>query len=168
MLNKFNLVYSRNSIMKYILFFLLIPFSLKANFEEKKQLDTISVGYYIDDIYDINYVKGTYRITLFAWVTSTTVQYNFNEFLDIHHAIDKKFDLILIDSSNVINGRKIYWSEVRLNLEVLQKFDIRKFPFDKQDISLGLEFTYDALKNLKINLSNKSLIKSVTLSLPKV
>lgn len=163
MLNKFNLVYSRNSIMKYILFFLLIPFSLKANFEEKKQLDTISVGYYIDDIYDINYVKGTYRITLFAWVTSTTVQYNFNEFLDIHHAIDKKFDLILIDSSNVINGRKIYWSEVRLNLEVLQKFDIRKFPFDKQDISLGLEFTYDAPKNLKINLSNKSLITPNTI-----
>lgn len=149
--------------MKYILFFLLIPFSLKANFEEKKQLDTISVGYYIDDIYDINYVKGTYRITLFAWVTSTTVQYNFNEFLDIHHAIDKKFDLILIDSSNVINGRKIYWSEVRLNLEVLQKFDIRKFPFDKQDISLGLEFTYDAPKNLKINLSNKSLITPNTI-----
>jgi hypothetical protein len=149
--------------MKYILFFLLIPFSLKANFEEKKQLDTISVGYYIDDIYDINYVKGTYRITLFAWVTSTTVQYNFNEFLDIHHAIDKKFDLILIDSSNVINGRKIYWSEVRLNLEVLQKFDIRKFPFDKQDISLGLEFTYNAPKNLKINLSNKSLITPNTI-----
>ena len=161
--NFFNLGYSRNSIMKYILFFLLIPFSLKANFEEKKQLDTISVGYYIDDIYDINYVKGTYRITLFAWVTSTTVQYNFNEFLDIHHAIDKKFDLILIDSSNVINGRKIYWSEVRLNLEVLQKFDIRKFPFDKQDISLGLEFTYNAPKNLKINLSNKSLITPNTI-----
>jgi len=149
--------------MKYILIFLLIPFSLKANFEEKKQPDTISVGYYIDDIYDINYVKGTYRITLFAWVTSPTVLYNFNEYLDIHHAIDKKFDLVLIDSSNIINGRKIYWSEVRLNLEVLQKFDIRKFPFDKQDITLGLEFTYNDPKILKINLSEKSSITPNTI-----
>jgi hypothetical protein len=122
--------------MKYFLIFFLIPFSLKANFEEKKQIDTINVGYYIDDIYDINYVKGTYRITLFAWVTSTTVKYDFNQFLDIHHAIDKKYDLILLDSSNIVNGRKLYWSEVRLNLEVLQKFDIRKFPFDKQNISI--------------------------------
>jgi hypothetical protein len=144
--------------MKYFLIFFLIPFSLKANFEEKKQIDTINVGYYIDDIYDINYVKGTYRITLFAWVTSTTVKYDFNQFLDIHHAIDKKYDLILLDSSNIVNGRKLYWSEVRLNLEVLQKFDIRKFPFDKQNISLGLEFTYNDPKILKINLSKKSSI----------
>ena len=64
----------------------------------------------------------------------------------------KKFDLVLTDSSNIINGRKVYWSEVRLNLEILQKFDIRKFPFDKQDISLGLEFTYNDPKFLKINL----------------
>ena len=142
----------------YILIFFLIPFSLKANFEENKKIDTINVGYYIDDIYDINYVKGTYRITLFAWVTSNTVKYDFNEFLDIHQAIDKKFDLVLTDSSNIINGRKVYWSEVRLNLEILQKFDIRKFPFDKQDISLGLEFTYNDPKFLKINLSNKSSI----------
>ena len=142
----------------YILIFFLIPFSLKANFEENKKIDTINVGYYIDDIYDINYVKGTYRITLFAWVTSNTVKYDFNEFLDIHQAIEKKFDLVLTDSSNIINGRKVYWSEVRLNLEILQKFDIRKFPFDKQDISLGLEFTYNDPKFLKINLSNKSSI----------
>ena len=148
--------------MKYFLILFLIlflfPFGLKANFEQKKQIDTINVGYYIDDIYDINYVKGTYRITLFAWVTSTTVKYNFNEFLDIHHAIDKKFDLIILDSSNTINGRKLYWSEARFNLEILQKYDIRKFPFDKQNIILGLEFTYNDPKILKINLSKKSSI----------
>jgi len=144
--------------MKYLLFFLLIPFSLKANIDQKKQIDTINVGYYIDDIYDINYVKGTYRITLFAWVTSYTVKYNFNEYLDIHHAIDKKIELIMLDSTNIINGRKLYWSEVRLNLEVLQKFDIRRFPFDKQNINLGLEFTYNDPKILKINLSKKNSI----------
>ena len=86
--------------MKYFLIFFLIPFSLKANFEEKKQIDTINVGYYIDDIYDINYVKGTYRITLFAWVTSTTVKYDFNQFLDIHHAIDKKY---VLDSKQILD-----------------------------------------------------------------
>ena len=148
--------------MKYFLILFLILFLflfvLKANFEQKKPIDTINIGYYIDDIYDINYVKGTYRITLFAWVTSTTIKYNFNEFLDIHHAIDKKFDLIILDSSNTINGRKLYWSEARFNLEILQKFDIRKFPFDKQNIILGLEFTYNDPKLLKINLSKKSSI----------
>jgi hypothetical protein len=144
--------------MKYILILLLLPFSLKANIDQKKQIDTINVGYYVDDIYDINYVKGTYRITLFAWVTSYTVKYNFNEYLDIHHAIDKKIELIMLDSTNIINGRKLYWSEVRLNLEVLQKFDIRRFPFDKQNINLGLEFTYNDPKILKINLSEKNSI----------
>lgn len=152
------MIYLRNLTMKYLLFFLLIPFSLKANIDQKKQIDTINVGYYIDDIYDINYVKGTYRITLFAWVTSYTVKYNFNEYLDIHHAIDKKIELIMLDSTNIINGRKLYWSEVRLNLEVLQKFDIRRFPFDKQNINLGLEFTYNDPKILKINLSEKNSI----------
>lgn len=144
--------------MKYILILLLLPFSLKANIDQKKQIDTINVGYYVDDIYDINYVKGTYRITLFAWVTSYTVKYNFNEYLDIHHAIDKKIELIMLDSTNIINGRRLYWSEVRLNLEVLQKFDIRRFPFDKQNINLGLEFTYNDPKILKINLSEKNSI----------
>ena len=144
--------------MKYILIFLLLPFSLKANIDQKKQIDTINVGYYVDDIYDINYVKGTYRITLFAWVTSYTVKYNFNEYLDIHHAIDKKIELIMLDSTNIIKGRKLYWSEVRLNLEVLQKFDIRRFPFDKQNINLGLEFTYNDPKILKINFSEKNSI----------
>ena len=152
------MIYLRNLTMKYLLFFLLIPFSLKANIDQKKQIDTINVGYYIDDIYDINYVKGTYRITLFAWVTSYTVKYNFNEYLDIHHAIDKNIELIMLDSTNIINGRKLYWSEVRLNLEVLQKFDIRRFPFDKQNINLGLEFTYNDPKILKINLSEKNSI----------
>ena len=144
--------------MKFILILLLLPFSLKANIDQKKQIDTINVGYYVDDIYDINYVKGTYRITLFAWVTSYTVKYNFNEYLDIHHAIDKKIELIMLDSTNIIKGRKLYWSEVRLNLEVLQKFDIRRFPFDKQNINLGLEFTYNDPKILKINFSEKNSI----------
>ena len=64
---------------------------------------------------------------------------------------------LTINSSNIINGLKLYWSEIRLNLEVLQKFDIRKFPFDKQNISLGLEFTYNDPKILKINLSKKDM-----------
>ena len=57
--------------MKYSLFFLLVPFGLKANFEEKKPIDTINVGYYIDNIYDINYVKGTYRVTLIAFSSNS-------------------------------------------------------------------------------------------------
>lgn len=146
--------------MKYLLL-LLLGFPLKSEaYTVKKPLpiDTAEVGFYIDDIYDINYVKGTYRINLFVWVTSTTVKYNFNEFLDVHHVIDKKIELVMMDSSNLVNGHKLYWSEARLNLEVLQSFDIRRFPFDKQNINLGLEFTYNDPIILKLNLSKKSSI----------
>ncbi len=143
--------------MRYFLLFLLFsPIILRAQIEEKNSIDTIDVGFYVDDIYDINYVKGTYRISLFLWATSTSVKYNFNDYLDIHHAIDKKIELVMLDSSNEVNGRKIYWSEAKLNLEVLQKFDITKFPFDKQNINLNLEFSYDGSDSLKINLSKKN------------
>jgi len=112
----------------------------------------------VDDIYDINYVKGTYRVNLFVWVTSTTVNYNFDEYLDIHHAIDKKIELVMMDSTNYINGHKVYWSEVRLNIEVLQKFDISRFPFDHQSVNLGLEFAYNDPQFFIINLSKKNSI----------
>ena len=44
--------------MKFIYLFIafFISFNLKASFEENKKIDTINVGYYIDDIYDIDYV----------------------------------------------------------------------------------------------------------------
>jgi len=150
--------------MKYIfLIFLLFPFCVFANPLDKPKIDSLEVGFYIDDIYDINYVKGTYRVNLFIWITSTTVKYNFDEFLDIHHVIDKKIELIMLDSSNNINGHKLYWSEARLNLEVLQYFDIRKFPFDKQNIDLALEFSYNDPKKLNIQLSklNSIIPKSI-------
>ena len=145
--------------LKYLLILLLaIPFKLTATYTQPQKIDTAEIGFYVDDIYDINYVKGTYKVNLFVWVTSTSVNYNFEEYLDIHHSIDKKIELIMMDSTNYINGRKVYWSEVRLNVEVLQKFDISRFPFDHQAVNLGLEFAYSDPKYFIINLSTKNSI----------
>jgi hypothetical protein len=145
--------------LKYLLILLLaIPFKLTAAYTQPQNIDTAEIGFYVDDIYDINYVKGTYRVNIFIWATSYTVNYDFEKYLDVHHAIDKKIELVMMDSSNTINGRKIYWSEIRLNVEVLQKFDISKFPFDNQPINIGLEFAYNDPKLFKINLSKKNSI----------
>jgi hypothetical protein len=143
---------------KLLIILCFCPLFSNAQKNEKNLIDTIDVGFYVDDIYDINYVKGTYRINLFLWATSSSVKYDFTKFLDIHQAIDKNIELVMLDSSNQINGRKVYWSEAKLNLEVLQKFDITKFPFDKQNINLKLEFTYDDIDSLKVNLSYKNSI----------
>ena len=52
--------------MKYVFIILfLLPFKSNATFNTQQKIDTAEVGFFIDDIYDINYVKGTYKINLF-------------------------------------------------------------------------------------------------------
>ena len=145
--------------MKYILIILIfLPFKSKAVFETQQKIDTAEIGFFLDDIYDINYVKGTYKVNLFIWTTSTTVNYDYDVYLDVHHAIDKKIELVMMDSSNTINGHKVYWSEAKLSLEILQKFDLSKFPFDNQAVNIELEFPYNDPQFFKIILSKKNSI----------
>ena len=145
--------------MKYALIILfLLPFKSKAAFNTQQIIDTAEIGFFLDDIYDIDYIKGTYKVNLFIWSTSTSVNYNFDKYLDIHHAIDKKIELVVMDSSYIINGHKVYWSNAKLSLEILQKFDLSKLPFDNQSVNIGLEFAYNNPQSFKIILSKKNSI----------
>jgi hypothetical protein len=145
--------------MKYVFIILfLLPFISKAASNTQQKIDTAEIGFFIDDVYDINYVKGTYKVNLFIWSTSASVNYNFDTYLDIHHAINKKIELVHMDSSNIINGHKLYWSEAKLSLEILQTFDLSNFPFDNQAVNIGLEFAYNDPQLFKIILSKKNSI----------
>jgi hypothetical protein len=120
--------------------------------------DTLNVGFYVNDIYDIDYKKGTYKISLFIWTNSYTRYYNLKDYLDIHNQVSFETERYYEDTLFDLNKRKVFWTEIRGTAEIIQPFDVTHYPFDKEQLRLSIEFTYEDYKNLFINIDSTTIL----------
>ena len=132
--------------IKLLWYLLFSPLFIYAAEKEK-----IEVGMYIEVIHGIDYVKGQYEVVFYLWINSKEKIYNAEEEIDISHSLATEFSNIYIDSS--MEGE--YHYECKIRATILNLFDIKDYPFDKQSINLKLEFGNYSVDDLDIKLDKK-------------
>ena len=121
--------------MKKLIFFYSLVFSL-TSFANNDSLKKIDVGLFVEDIYNIDYKKSSYDVVFWTWVNSKDEYYDLENYLDV------------IKSTNVVYSNHLqtklksglFHSEIKIKATILNQFDLRKFPFDVQNISLNVEY----------------------------
>ncbi len=136
--------------MKTKIFLLLI--SLIAHqfiFSQSKK--NIDVGIYIEDIHGIDYQESKFEIVLWVWINSKDGTYNFEEELDIPNSINLNVSSVLYDSTNL----GLYHSECKITATVLNKYDVKNYPFDQQNIKFCLEFSRYSSDEINLTIDKK-------------
>jgi hypothetical protein len=145
----------------------IIGLLLINNFEiyaQEKSIDTLKVGFWANDIFDIDYKKGTYKISLFIWTNSYKEPYYLDKYLDFHQQASLQTERVYVDTIVDKTGRKVYWTEIRATIEIINKFDVSNFPFDKEKFILSIEFTYDDYKKLFLEIDTSSSLRDVKIT----
>lgn len=126
---------------KKIIFIVLLIFSNSIYSQVK---DTIRVGVYMDNIYEINYLNSNFKTTFYVWFVSNkelktdNLNNDVTNFLDIDRIVDYKSLLVESYKQNHNNRTKYYYLN-KVNATILNNMDVSKFPFDIQKLKIYLE-----------------------------
>jgi hypothetical protein len=131
-------------IILFILFFL----GFTAFSQSKKK---VNVGLYVEDIHGIDYQGSKYEVVLWVWINSKDGIYNFEEELDIPNSTSTEISSISYDSIS----NKNFHSECKIRATILNKFDVKNYPFDKQKINFSMEFSRYSSDEINISIDRK-------------
>ncbi|MDK2772804.1 MAG: hypothetical protein KYX68_11345 [Flavobacterium sp.] len=127
----------------FLILYLFIPLITFSNSSITVK-DTLKIGVYVDNIYDINYLNSSFKTIFYVWFVSNkelktdNINKDVSNFLDVDKLIE--YNSLLIES-NVINkgaNYKYYYLN-KINATILNNLDVSKFPFDVQKLKIYLE-----------------------------
>lgn len=98
------------------------------------QADTVKIGAFINDIYDLNLSEKSFSTQFWVWFNYRNEALKPVETLECTNAKE-------VDSSLDFTEQKdgIYWSSKKITAVVKKEWDIRRFPFDEQTMTIELE-----------------------------
>jgi hypothetical protein len=118
--------------MKLISTIILFLFCFDAHAQSSK--DTVKAGLYIENIYDLSFSDQSFKADYWIW-------FNYkNDSIDLPNNIE------IIKNKNITTElqykgkyKDTIWGEKKLKVELVKKWDIRNFPFDKQRLFIETE-----------------------------
>jgi len=100
----------------------------------KAQVDTAKVGLFITNLYDFNIGDGCYTTEFWTWSIYTNDSLNFEESQEV--SFSKKTNFSNYNLEQFDGGN---WMQKKCTSTILQDWDVRFFPFDKQVLTINLE-----------------------------
>lgn len=98
------------------------------------QPDTVRLGAFINDIYDINLAEKSFSAQFWIWFNYTNPDIQPLETLEIPNAKEVNYSLEFSEEQNGIQ-----WTGKKVNAVLKKDWDIRRFPFDVQRLTIELE-----------------------------
>jgi hypothetical protein len=107
------------------------------------QPDTVRIGAYVLDIYDVNLSENSFSTQFWVWFNYTNPNISPLDSLEINNEKQS-------ESTNAFKEEKngIQWAGKRVNAVLKKEWNIRNFPFDKQKMTIELEESNSDLKSL--------------------
>lgn len=99
-----------------------------------QQPDTVKIGAFISDIYDLNLSSRSFSTQFWVWFNYRTEGLKPLETIEVVNA--KELDSSL-DFEEIKNG--VFWSGKKITAVIKKDWDIRRFPFDAQTMTIVLE-----------------------------
>jgi len=115
-----------------LLFFLLLIIS-----KSWSQKDTITIGAYINSLYDFNLTDNSYKTEFWLWM-----KYNKNSKFD---SLPNQIEFInaktspQIEAASTSSRGKVNWYGAKYIAEFQKNWDVTSFPLDKQKIKISIE-----------------------------
>lgn len=127
--------------MKKLLFIVFILFSPLSFSQEAAVPDTVSVGFYINSLHDIDFREKEYTINMWLWLKYQNPDFDFSKYLEVPMAkeVDKSFYTV-----DTLEDGRIYML-MKLQCVMRDSWEIENFPFDRQKMRFTIENSqYDA------------------------
>jgi nicotinamide mononucleotide adenylyltransferase len=112
-----------------ILFFLLLPSS--CSFAQK---DTCMLGIYINSLYDFKLEDKSFMTDFWIWQTYKNDSLNFENVAEIINSKTADFSHYSHEKKAGVN-----WVSQKCKAQMMQEWDVTKFPFDKQVLRIEIE-----------------------------
>jgi|GEM_PF-86171 len=96
--------------------------------------DTVKIGAYVLDIYDINLSENSFSTQFWVWFNYTNPRLQPLESLEIPNAKEINSPNTFVDEKNGVQ-----WQGKKYTAVVKKEWDIRHFPFDKQKMTIEME-----------------------------
>lgn len=139
-------------VLIVFLFFCFQAWSLKVR-PPAKEKDTIEVGLWVEDIYNIDYVDRTFEAVFWIWINSETEFYELEKYVDYNNAVESSYDMLYKEKLD--DGR--FHTECKVRAKFLNRFKVNSFPYDHQVIHINMEFIKETANLCFVKLSPKRL-----------
>lgn len=96
--------------------------------------DTVRIGAFINDIYDLNLSDKSFSAQFWVWFNYANPELKPLESLEIPNAKSLEYSLEFNEASSGIQ-----WTGKKVTAVIKKDWDIRRFPFDKQTMTIVLE-----------------------------
>ena len=124
--------------MKRIFLFCLLAIGLLsksiAQTEEATVPDTVKVGVFFTSVYDLNLAEKSFTADLWIWYNYRNDSINPLESVEISNAKEFEFQSDDIEKINNIN-----WATHKCKATVKKEWNLKNFPFDKQELYVEIE-----------------------------
>jgi len=98
------------------------------------QPDTVKIGAFVNDIYDINLAEKSFSAQFWVWFNYRDSLLNPLETLEVPNAKEVDYSLEFSEEQNGLQ-----WSGKKVTAVLKKDWDIRRFPFDEQRLTIELE-----------------------------
>lgn len=142
-----------NKKIKSLYSFLVIILFLIPN-TSKAQKDTITIGAYVNSLYDFNLTDNSYKSEFWLWM-----KYNSSNKLD---SIQNQLEFINAKSSphiqaaSTTNKKGVSWYGAKYIGEFEKNWDVTRFPFDKQTVKITIESGEYSNQRIVFKCDNKN------------
>ncbi len=114
----------------FVLFFTAsTAFSQPA--EEK---DTAKIGLFVTNLYDFDLADGSFMAEFWTWALYKNDSLSFEESQEVTNSKKAVFSNSFLQKKDGWN-----WLQKKCTVQILQDWDVRNFPFDRQKLNINLE-----------------------------
>jgi hypothetical protein len=114
--------------------FLFLCYFLFLGFVAQSQPDTVKIGAFINDIYDINLNDKSFSTQFWVWFNYRDSSLHPLETLEIPNAKTVESDLAFTEEKN-----GMYWAGKKIHATLKRDWEVGLFPFDEQRMTIELE-----------------------------
>ncbi|MBC7872923.1 MAG: hypothetical protein H7Y01_02945 [Ferruginibacter sp.] len=119
---------------------LLFVIFLFTSSQVTAQKDTCKLGLYLNAVYDFDIEHKSFMADFWLWMNYKNDSLKFDDALELPNSKNAEFSHYSLEKKGGIN-----WATQKCKAQVMHQWDVSKFPFDKQRLTIELEDArYDA------------------------
>lgn len=126
-------------------------FNVLASDNDETELNQVKFGMFVTNLHDINFAKNEFQVEFWSWFISNQDNYSPTDRTEIVNS--KRFS-IRNSSSQPIDDIVLHSQVFKGTIK--QSWNIEKFPFDTQTLTIALEDTIDTTDSLNFVIDKNS------------